>query len=146
MVVQIKFSLSEIHILKQYFPNYGSGDLETSVKKFKNLNFSNFYFPFHTFNIFNLHLNLTIFVIGNMHRGQAFSKVKVIQANVDLLQMKMMSTCKLHYENIAQINFFTDPLIEDSKIPNFETKHLSQFWAHRAKLCVAFVRMMSNFY
>ena len=36
-------------------------------------------FPHETFNILTLYLNLTIFVIENIHLGQIISKIKVIQ-------------------------------------------------------------------
>ena len=52
-----------------------------ALEKFRFCIFSlNFISPVQAFNILTLHLNLTIFSIGNMHLGQTISNIKVDQA------------------------------------------------------------------
>ena len=56
----------------QYHPKYECGYLG-DLEKFR------FYiFSFQTFNTLTPHINLTIFIIGNMHLGQTISKIKVV--------------------------------------------------------------------
>ena len=61
--------------------------------------------------------------------------------------MKMEFRCILHYDQIAQVIFQNNFLIEAVKTSNFEIKYLGHFWAKGSKtFCVIFFMMSANFY